>query len=95
MASCANCSNDAFYIYQVNESFGISYCSYHVPRFLQDQKNAGLLKTTAEFNKAQADALASLATVKDDTTSKTSKKKTDTTDDSAPAETPAEAPAGE
>lgn len=90
MASCANCSNDAFYTYQVNESFGISYCSYHVPRFLQDQKNAGLLKTTAEFNKAQADALASLATVQEETPApKTSKKKAETTEESAPAEEPA------
>jgi len=43
MVKCANCSNDALYVYQVTESFGINYCQYHLPRFLHDQRNGGLL----------------------------------------------------
>ena len=43
MVKCANCSNDALYVYQVTDSFGINYCQYHLPRFLHNQRNGGLL----------------------------------------------------
>jgi len=32
--SCANCATNAFYVYQVTDSFSIPYCQYHLPRFL-------------------------------------------------------------
>ena len=43
MAKCANCANEAFYTYAITTAFGIDYCSRHVPKFLQAQKNAGML----------------------------------------------------
>jgi hypothetical protein len=45
MATCANCSNDAFFIYQVTDSYGIDFCSAHVPNFLRSEKYAASLIT--------------------------------------------------
>ena len=43
---CANCTKDAFYIYQIAEGTQILYCNNHLPKFLEQAKKAGLLKTT-------------------------------------------------
>jgi cell division septation protein DedD len=43
---CANCKKDAFYIYQVTGNSQILYCNTHLPKFLEQAKKAGLLKTT-------------------------------------------------
>lgn len=43
MAKCANCTSEAFFTYAITGTFGINYCSRHVPKFLQAQKNAGML----------------------------------------------------
>lgn len=43
MAKCANCSSEAFYTYAITKTYGIDYCSRHVPKFLQGQKRAGML----------------------------------------------------
>jgi hypothetical protein len=43
---CANCTKDAFYIYQITEGKQILYCNNHLPKFLEQAKKAGLLKTT-------------------------------------------------
>jgi hypothetical protein len=43
---CANCKKDAFYIYQLTENAQILYCNTHLPKFLEQAKKAGLLKTT-------------------------------------------------
>ena len=43
---CANCTKDAFYIYQITEGKQILYCNNHLPKFLDQAKKAGLLKTT-------------------------------------------------
>jgi cell division septation protein DedD len=43
---CANCKKDAFYIYQITEDAQILYCNTHLPKFLEQAKKAGLLKTT-------------------------------------------------
>ena len=43
---CANCTKDAFYIYQITEGAQILYCNNHLPKFLEQAKKAGLLKTT-------------------------------------------------
>lgn len=44
MAKCANCENNALYAYKINDSLSIDYCSAHLPKFLNAQKAAGLLK---------------------------------------------------
>lgn len=49
---CANCSKNAFYIYQITESKQIFYCNTDLPKFLEQAKNAGLLKTTESFKSA-------------------------------------------
>ena len=43
MSKCANCPNEAFFTYALTETYGIDYCSRHVPRFLHKQKNAGVM----------------------------------------------------
>ena len=46
LMKCANCKRDAFYIYQITENAQILYCNTHLPKFLEQAKKAGLLKTT-------------------------------------------------
>jgi hypothetical protein len=48
MSKCANCPNEAFFTYALTDTFGIDYCSQHVPKFLQKQKNAGMLPLRVE-----------------------------------------------
>jgi hypothetical protein len=43
MATCANCSSDALYTYNVTPDFGINYCQYHLPKFLLNVKHADLV----------------------------------------------------
>lgn len=43
MAKCANCANEAFYTYAITPTFGIDYCSRHVPKFLLSQKKSGMM----------------------------------------------------
>lgn len=43
MAKCANCTNEAFYTYALTATYGIDYCSRHVPKFLHIQKVSGML----------------------------------------------------
>ena len=45
MATCANCPNEAFFVYQVTDSYGIDFCSAHVPNFLRSEKYAASLVT--------------------------------------------------
>lgn len=42
MAKCANCANDALYVYQVTDSFDIKYCQYHLPRTLSKPGTTGV-----------------------------------------------------
>jgi hypothetical protein len=49
---CANCTKDAFYIYQIAEGTQILYCNNHLPKFLEQAKKAGLLKTTEALKSA-------------------------------------------
>ena len=49
---CANCTKDAFYIYQITEGKQILYCNNHLPKFLEQAKKAGLLKTTESLKSA-------------------------------------------
>lgn len=48
MAKCANCVNEAPYLYRVTPTFGIPYCSKHVPRFLLSELKAGNLHAPVE-----------------------------------------------
>jgi hypothetical protein len=41
MPTCANCSSDAYYVYQITPSFVINYCSSHLPRSLYAQRDGG------------------------------------------------------
>jgi hypothetical protein len=43
MTKCANCENGAIYTYAITPTYGIDYCSRHVPKFLHAQKVAGLI----------------------------------------------------
>lgn len=43
MITCANCSNEALYTYQITSTYQVHYCQYHLPRFLTNKKNAGQL----------------------------------------------------
>jgi hypothetical protein len=47
MAKCANCVNEAPYLYRVTPTFGIPYCSKHVPKFLLAELKAGNLHVSA------------------------------------------------
>lgn len=60
MTTCANCTNDALYIYSLNEDVKTYFCATHVPGFLRAQKNAGLLPTVAEFDARKQAVLDSL-----------------------------------
>lgn len=60
MISCANCTNDALYIYILNEEVKTYFCATHVPGFLRAQKNAGMLPTVAEFESRKQAVLDSL-----------------------------------
>ena len=41
---CANCTADAFYVYEVTPGFPTYFCSLHLPRFLKDQRHGGAVK---------------------------------------------------
>lgn len=48
MTKCANCPQEAFYTYPITATFGIHYCSRHVPKFLASQKRIGMLPLRVE-----------------------------------------------
>lgn len=45
---CANCSEDALYVYAANPAFPTYYCPTDLPGFLKDQRNAGHLERVTE-----------------------------------------------
>ena len=61
MTLCVNCSNDSVWTYEITPSQTIPYCSLHLPKFLNDRKNAGLLKRSDEMVQEQSDAFEALA----------------------------------
>ena len=61
MTTCANCSDSATYIYEISEAHTILYCGTHLPKFLNDRKNAGTLKTTSEAVQEKSGAFEALA----------------------------------
>jgi hypothetical protein len=58
MAKCANCEQDALYTYVISESFGIDYCSRHLPAFVEKNQSFVLI---ANVDTVQAEAIAEVA----------------------------------
>lgn len=48
--NCANCSNEALYVYEGSGVRKVVYCPSCLPSFLQPLAKAGLLPTTEAFN---------------------------------------------
>jgi len=46
---CANCNNDAYYIYRITDQIFTPYCEKDLPKFLDSRRKAGLLETTATY----------------------------------------------
>ena len=63
---CANCTKDAFYIYQVTEGKQILYCNNHLPKFLDQAKKAGLLKTTEALKSALEEGFKKILSTPDE-----------------------------
>ena len=59
---CANCNEDALYIYQITLSSQIFYCNTHLPSFLLKAKKAGLLQTTDALKTVLEEGLKNIAT---------------------------------
>jgi cell division septation protein DedD len=57
LMKCANCNKNAFYVYQIIEGKQILYCNTHLPKFLEQAKKAGLLKTTEALKSAIEEGL--------------------------------------
>ena len=90
---CANCTKDAFYIYQITEGAQILYCNNHLPKFLEQAKKAGLLKTTEALKSTLKEGFKNILSTPDEpvleaeptpttTPSKSSAKKPATKNDS-------------
>jgi hypothetical protein len=48
MLKCANCDREALYLYQLGDSFKLYFCQSHLPHFLWENRDAGLLGIPAE-----------------------------------------------
>lgn len=57
MNKCANCPNDAAYLYEPSESLTIPYCVRCLPSFLVPVMKAGHLKVAASKDKAVKEAI--------------------------------------
>jgi len=90
MTTCVNCTNDSVWTYEITPSQTIPYCSLHLPRFLNDRKNAGLLKRSDEMVQEQSDAFEALAPKSSKKTSKAVVEETPVVEEVPAEETPAE-----
>ena len=63
---CANCKKDAFYVYQIAEGTQILYCNNHLPKFLEQAKKAGLLKTTEALKNVLEEGLKKILNTTDE-----------------------------
>ena len=57
LMKCVNCTKDGFYIYQLTAKTQVIYCNTHLPKFLEQAKSAGLLKTTDSFKSVMEEGL--------------------------------------
>lgn len=46
---CANCKEEAVYIYRLTSAKSINYCKKDLPKFLDERRKAGLLETTSDY----------------------------------------------
>jgi len=59
---CANCDNEALYVYQGESMWPIPYCVDCLPSFLRPQAKAGLLGITEAHTASRMSAVEALAT---------------------------------
>lgn len=58
--NCANCTDEALYVYQGPGSPKIAYCTKCLPSFLREQAKAGTLQTTDIFDSLREQVTARL-----------------------------------
>jgi len=68
---CANCSNDALYVYRITKEKSVHYCGKDLPSFLEDRRKAGLLNITQALTDATESAVEALSVPKKKTAKKT------------------------
>lgn len=68
---CANCSNDALYVYRITKTESVYYCGKDLPSFLEDRRKAGLLNITQALTEAKEEVVEILSTPKKKTAKKT------------------------
>jgi len=61
---CANCSNDALYVYRITKEKSVHYCGKDLPSFLEDRRKAGLLNITQALTDATESAVEALSVPK-------------------------------
>jgi hypothetical protein len=50
---CANCSDDAKYVYPRAKGFELGFCRKHLPGFLKNQAKLGLLPEASTFDSSK------------------------------------------
>ena len=90
MTTCANCTNTSAWIYEITPTHTIPYCSTHLPKFLNNRKNAGLLKSSEDMAKEKSDAFTALAPKSSKKTSKDTVEETPVVEEVPAEETSAE-----
>ena len=60
---CANCQEDAVYIYKLTSEKSIAYCKQDLPKFLDERRKAGLLETTNGYKELLVEGQKTLAVV--------------------------------
>jgi hypothetical protein len=68
---CANCLNDAMYVYRITKTESVYYCGKDLPSFLEDRRKAGLLNITEAFTEAKEEVVETLSVTKKKTAKKT------------------------
>ena len=60
---CANCKEEAVYIYRLTSAKSINYCKKDLPKFLDERRRAGLLETTSDYKAMLVEGQKSIAIV--------------------------------
>lgn len=68
---CANCPDDAMYVYRLTKTKSVHYCGKDLPSFLEDRRKAGLLNITEAFTEAKDSVVEELSVTKKKTAKKT------------------------
>jgi hypothetical protein len=58
---CANCDNDALWLYEPDGANDVPYCDKDLPSFLREQARAGLLRKTEAYDAVAAEVATILA----------------------------------